>query len=391
MHRTIEVKLYLADAQERTLASWLRTCCWLYNLALEQRIKAYRRRGESVTYNAQTAWLTQLRKRKNSLAAVPLMLARGTALKRVDRAMQAFFRRVKARSGKAGFPRFKSAARFESMEHLERGRYVRSNNLLHIPKLGLVRFRGGGRAIPAEQHLLRIIRRASGWYAQVLVDIEAPTVKHDGPETGIDMGLKTFATLSDGSTIETPRFLRRSERRFRALQRRLSRRTKGSRRRRKAIVRVRRQHERVAAQRRNFCHQHSTAVVRKYSLIAVEDLNIKGLARTRMAKSIHDAGWTIFLDQLRYKAEGAGSEFVEVDARNTSRECPSCGAIKPKKLSERIHACTCGLVIDRDVAAARVILARASGVAEAKRSWRCPTSDCVALRHDQVGPVKREV
>lgn len=391
MLRTIEVKLYLTDAQERTLSGWLRSCCWTYNRALEQRIKAYRRRQASTTYNSQSALLTQWRKGMPALEALPIGFARD-ALRRVDRGMKAFFRRLKQKNGKAGFPRFRSHRRYNSMEFLAAGRYVRSENLLSIPKLGLVRFRGGNRAIPVQQKLLRVIRRASGWYAQLLYDngVAAPEAHPVTSSIGIDLGLQSFATLSDGHRIENPRWMRRSERKQRALQRRVSRRKKGSQRRRRAVHRLRRHHERISAQRRNFCHEHSRRLVDRFDLIAVENLNIRGLARSRMAKSIHDAGWSTFLSQLRYKAEEAGSQLVEVDPRYTSQECPSCGAVKAKKLSERWHSCGCGLECDRDHAAAQVILARALGVAGAERSRRDPAT-VQSVTTGQVGPLKREV
>lgn len=389
MLKTIEAKLYLTDAQERTLSDWLRICCWTYNRALEHRTKAYKRRNEQTTLFTQMKMLTSWRRSMARMKAVPCQALRD-ALRRVDRGMQGFFRRIKS-GKKPGFPRFKSHVRYNSMEFLASERYVRSANLLRIPKLGLVRFRAGNRTIPAEQKLLRIIRRASGWYAQVLVEIVSPVRGNHGPPVGIDVGLETFATLSNNQRIENPRWLRRSERKLRALQRRLSRRRKGSRRRKKAVIAIQRQHERVAAQRGNFCHQHSRRIVNQYSLIAVEKLNIKGMVRSRLAKSILDAAWGTFTNQLRYKAEEAGSKFVSVNPRNTSRECPVCGTIKPKKLSEREHRCACGYATSRDHAAAQVILARALGVAEAKRSSRNPSSDAGGDRHCQVGPTKREV
>lgn len=165
--------------------------------------------------------------------------------------------------------------------------------------------------------------------------------------------------VSTGDRIGNPRWAEASALSIRALHRRVSRRVKGSRRRAIAVAALGRHYDRVAGQRKDFCHQLSTALVRKYDLIAVEDLNVAGMVRSRFGKSIYDAAWSTFTSQLAYKAEWAGRQFVKVNARGTSQECPDCGAIKPKKLSERIHACSCGCVLDRDVAAARVILARA--------------------------------
>ncbi len=358
--RTIEAKIYLKPSQEKTLLSWMRVCCGIYNRALEQRIKAYCRRGESVTYLRQQTLLTTQRERIPHLTAVPLGFERD-ALRRVDRGMQAFFRRVKT-GKKPGFPRFRPVSRYTSMEYSTLGQYIRGDGLLSIPKLGLVKYRAGKQRISKTQRLLRIIHRAAGWFAQVVVDEVKPVapLTDEGP-IGIDMGLSTFAALSTGEKIDNPRFARKSERKLRSLQRRVSRRKKGSNRRKKAVRVLRRHHERIAAQRRAFCHQVSTDLVRRHWLIAVEKLNIKGLSRTRLARSFSDAGWSIFLNQLRAKAECAGRELIEVDPRFTSQTCPECGTIQKKELWERKHECPCGCVGDRDVIAARVILLRAVG------------------------------
>lgn len=359
MIRTVEAKLYLNTTQEDTLNRWLCSCCWVYNHCLNQRIKAYRRRNESVGYNAQCVLLTGLRERIPALAEVPAVFARD-AIRRVDRGFQAFFRRCKA-GDKPGFPRFRSHTRYNSLEYLAPGSYPRAGNLLHIPKLGLVKFRAGDQRIPGRQKLLRIIRRASGWFAQVLVDDSQPPPPNVPVQSsvGIDVGLVAFATLSDGEKIENPRFFRKSERKLKRAQRQLSRCQRGSRNRRKAVRHVARVHERVAAQRKDFAHQQSRRLVNRFDLIGFEALNIKGLAGSRLAKSVHDAAWGMFTRFVAYKADYAGKHAIPVNPSGTSQECPSCGAVARKSLSERTHACSCGLTIDRDEAAARVILARA--------------------------------
>jgi putative transposase len=388
MFRSVEMKLYLTSAQESTLQSWLRTCCWLYNRALEQRIKAYKRRGEAITYNKQCAFLTGLRRRIPSLKAIPVEFERD-ALRRVDRGMQAFF--LRCREGqKPGFPRFRSHRRYNSLECLVSDTYVRPGRLLFVPKLGLVHFRAGNQSISSKQKLLRIIRRASEWFAQVLVDGEQqPPPKVPIRDTvGIDVGLEVFATLSNGEKIDNPRFLRMSERKLRFAQRRLSRCRKGSQNRRKAIRQVARIHERVAAQRKDFAHRESRKIINRFDLIAFEKLNVKGLATGKLAKSVHDAAWSMFTRFVAYKAEYAGRHAVPVDPRGTSQECPSCGAVTPKKLSERTHRCPCGLIIDRDEASAQVILARALGVAGATAcggDGQCRKSNPPVSRAEETG------
>lgn len=360
MLKTVAMKLYLSPVQEETLSSWLHSCCWLYNRCLEQRIKAYQRRKEFIGYNRQCGGLTDLRRRMPNLEAVPTVFARD-ALRRVDRGMKAFFRRCQ-NGEKPGFPRFRSHTRFNSLEYLAPGSYVCPGNLLSIPKLGLVKYRAGNQTISGRQKLLRVIRRASGWFAQVVFDdgLATPSKVPIQSAVGIDVGLNSFATLSNGDKISNPRFFRVSERKLKRAQRRLSRCRKGSRNRKKAVRHVARVHERVQAQRKDFAHQQSRKLVNRFDLIGFENLNIAGLSRTPLAKSIQDAAWGLFIWFVTYKAAKAGRYAVPVNPNGTSQECPSCGRIAPKSLSERVHRCeACGLVIDRDEAAARIVHARA--------------------------------
>jgi putative transposase len=350
---------------------------------LEQRIKAYKRRKESVQYNTQQALLTEWRERMEELRLVPCAFERD-ALRRVDRGMKAFFRRVKA-GQKAGFPRFRSWKRYNSMECLAVGTYLKGDRI-RVPNMGMIRCRG--RLLPeGKQRALRVIRKPSGWYAQVLLDDgkQAPETRPVQTAIGVDVGLNAFATMSDGSKIENPRFGRKAANKLRALQRQLARKDKGSENRKRAVKAVARQHERIADQRKYFCHQISTDLIRRYDLVAFENLNIAGMARTRFAKSILDAGWGTFTQQLTVKAANAGRLAVAVNPRGTSQECPDCGAIAKKNLSERTHYCSCGLITDRDTASARVILARAMAASVATRAVTDPTSDEQLVAASQAG------
>jgi putative transposase len=369
---TYSYKLYLNASQEKTLERWMRTCNWIFNRAIEQRIKAYQRRKESVSYNDQQALLTGWRDRMDGLRLVPVAFARD-ALRRVDRGMKAFFRRVKA-GQKPGFPRFKSFRRYRSMECLAVAKYLRGDKI-RIPNLGLVRCRG--RLLPVgKQRGLRIIRRESGWYAQIILDNGVQVTPRE-PQTsvGIDVGLESFATLSNGDKIQNPRFARKAERKMRALQRRVSRRQKGSTNRRNAVQCLARQHERVASQRRSFAHAEARKIVDRVDLIAFEKLTIQNMVKNhKIARSIMDAAWGFFAFCLTFKAANAGKLAIGVDPRGTSQTCPDCGAVQSKSLSERVHACSCGLTIDRDEAAARVILARAVAGKRGKSRVEEPTN-----------------
>ena len=179
-------------------------------------------------------------------------------------------------------------------------------------------------------------------------------------ETGIDLGLAHFAVLADGRKIDAPRFLRREERKLARLQKGLARKEKGSSNRKKAVAEVAKAHARVAGCRRDFHHKLSTQLVRDNQAIYVEDLCVKGLARTRLAKSIHDAGWSAFTGMLEYKCARYGRHFGRIGRFvPTSQTCSACGQVDgPKPLSVREWKCAgCGTVHDRDVCAARNILA----------------------------------
>jgi putative transposase len=182
---------------------------------------------------------------------------------------------------------------------------------------------------------------------------------------GIDLGLTHFAVLSDGRKIASPRFLRRAEKKLKRAQRALSRKHEGSQNRDKARVKVARAHARVADARREFCHHLSTALIRETQAVAVEDLAVNGLARTRMAKSVHDAGWSAFVHRLEYKARLYSREFRRIGRfEPTSQVCAACGAKDgPKPLHLRAWQCpACGTWLDRDINAA-VNVARAAGLA----------------------------
>ena len=180
----------------------------------------------------------------------------------------------------------------------------------------------------------------------------------DGPAVGIDLGLKSFLVSSDGESVEPPRYYRKAQKKLRRAQRSLARKRKGSTRRGKARHRVAKLHEKTANQRRDFHHKEARELVDAHGLIAHEALNVKGIARTRLAKSTHDAGWAQFLNILGQKAESAAVRVVAVNPSNTTQMCSSCGAMPEvkKTLSDRKHSCSCGYTADRDVNAALNIL-----------------------------------
>ena len=264
-------------------------------------------------------------------------------------------------------PRFRSrkdhrqAIRFTANARFK----VLANGRLRLPKIGDVPVRWS-RPLPSEPSSVTIIKDSAGrYFASFVVETSPAALPEAEPVVGIDLGLTHFAVLSDGRKITAPRFLRRAEKLLKRRQRELSRKQKGSANRAKARLKVARAHARVADARRDFHHQLSTALIRDNQAVAVEDLAVNGLGRTRLAKSVHDAGWSAFVAMLEYKARLYGREFCRVGRFiPTSQTCSACGIRGgPKPLHVRAWRCrSCGAWLDRDVNAA-VNVARAAGLA----------------------------
>ena len=264
-------------------------------------------------------------------------------------------------------PRFRSrkdnrqAVRFTRNSRFK----VLGNGRLRLPKVGDLYVRWS-RCLPADPSSVTVIRDAAGRYFASFVVQSLPdeAVPITDSEIGVDLGLTHFAVLSDGTKVAAPKFLRRAARKLKRLQQALSRKTKGSNRRKKAVVRVARAHARVADTRRDWQHKLSTAIIRDNQAVYVEDLCVAGLGRTRLAKSVHDAGWASFTDMLRYKAARYGRTFARVDRFFPStRMCSDCGRINDKMaLNVRAWGCPCGAAHDRDVNAAKNI--KAAGQAD---------------------------
>jgi putative transposase len=231
---------------------------------------------------------------------------------------------------------------------------------LRLPKIGDVEVRWS-RALPSRPSSVTVILDAAGrYFASFVVEAAGDPLPGAAAEVGIDLGLAYFAVLSDGRKIASPRFLRRAERKLRRAQQSLSRKEKGSSNRKKAVRRVAKVHAHVADARRDFHHKLSTALIRDNQAVYAEDLCVAGLGRTRLAKSVHDAGWSAFTGMLEYKAAKHGRIFLRTDRfEPTSQVCSACGVNDgPKPLSIREWTCPgCGAVHDRDVNAARNILA----------------------------------
>lgn len=359
MIRSFEFKIYPNNEMISKAERWMRACAWVYNRALEHRIKAWKRRKENIGLFVQGKLLTKWRARMEWLRTVPYSFLRD-ALRRVDRGMNDFFRRVKA-GDTPGFPRFKKASKWSSMECLVRYEYVRGRKV-YVTGLGEIPARGRD-IIDGVHKSVQIVKRSGEWFAKVVVDSlsvppEVMSIENVKNPIGLDMGLIKFVSTSDGMEFKNPKFLKNGQVKIQRLNRRVRRRVKGSKKRQKAVASLSKIHRKVKDQRKCFCHSLSTFFVRKYDFIAVEDLNVESIVKSKFGKTVLDAGWIKFQRQLLYKAECAGQYCVKVDSRKTSQECPDCGAVKRKMIYDRIHECPCGCVMNRDIAAGQIILKR---------------------------------
>jgi putative transposase len=359
LRKTYKYKLKPTPEQERVLDGILWHCRRLYNTALEQRITLYRQRGVTLTCYQQQAELPDVKAAFPAYGEIHSQVLQDV-LTRLDKTYQAFFRRVKAsKAGQTpGFPRFQGRGRFNSFTYKQFGNGARlDNGFLVLSKIGRVAVRWS-RPLEGTPKTVTISREADGWYvciscADVSIQVLAPT----GQETGIDLGLESFATLADGTMIHNPRCYRKAERRLKTAQRKVARRKKGSMRRKKAVKLLAKAHQRVRRQRQDFQHKTALALVREYDTIYHEELQVANMVQNHhLAKSIADAGWSGFLTILNHKAACAGRSVVAVNPAYTSQTCSGCGIMVKKGLSVRWHSCPeCGMSLHRDHNAAKNI------------------------------------
>lgn len=362
---------FVRDAQR-----WLGFCQTLYNAALQERREAWKT-GKSVSYYDQQAQLKDIRACDAEAKAVNEEVE-VNVLRRLDKAMRAFFRRVKSNEN-PGYPRFRSCLRYNSFTYPRmRGGFRIDGDKLILSKLGSVRLRLH-RPIQGTIKTCTIIRQVDGWYAAFACEaLRPPALIATGAIVGVDVGLENFATLSNGEQVENPRFLRRAENQLNKTQRRVSRLKFRGRNRAKAIRLLALRHLRVKRQRVNFAHVIANDLVKRFDKIVIEKLNVKGMVRNhKLAKSIQDAGWSIFTRILAYKAENAGRELVRVNPAYTSQVCSGCGLAQKLKLSQRRYVCVCGLDLHRDHNAAINILASASPVGRAAWAARGTTNHTI--------------
>jgi putative transposase len=358
VHKTFKYKLVPTPTQERELGWVLGLCRALYNTALEQRIAAWQRRHVSLSRFQQEAELKDIRADMPEYAAIHSHVLQDV-LARLDKTYQAFFRRVQA-GERVGFPRYQARTRWHSFTYKEYGNGAAlDNGFLVLSKIGRIAVRWS-RPIEGTVKTVTICREADGWYVCFsCADVPIHPLPATGQQTGVDLGIEAFATLSDGTRIFSPGWYRKAERALKTAQRRVARRKKGSNRRRKAVTLLAKAHQQVKRQRQDFHHKTALALVRANDVIYHEDLQTANMLKNHhLAKSIQDAGWAAFLGILSYKAACAGREVIAVNPAFTSQTCSGCGRVVWKGLSVRWHRCPyedCGTSLHRDHNAAKNI------------------------------------
>jgi putative transposase len=356
VRKSFEFRLKLTKKQERLLLQHLELCRWLYNELLEQRKLAYEELGITLTKYQQLMFLPELKLEKPELDQIHSQVLQNI-VDRLDKAFEDFFRRCKL-GEKPGFPRFRGMHRYDSFCFPQSG-FAVCGKELRLSKIGTVRIKMH-RPIEGIIKTCTLRRTPSGnWNVSFSCEVETAPLPENHKSVGIDVGIKTFATLTDGKTIENPRFFKRDEKALAKAQNRLSKTAKGTKERRKRGKAVAKIHERIRNRRKDFCHQESRKIINEYQYICLEDLNIKKMIeRSSLAKNITDASWKQFREFLTYKAEEAGRKLGLVNPAYTTQTCYQCKHVEVKKLIEREHRCaSCGYEAGRDFNAAQNILA----------------------------------
>jgi len=359
MRKTFKYRIFPNRNHLKKLDRSLDGCRWLYNNFLEQRKTAWETEQKNLSRYDQSSTIPALKKEHLFLNDVFSQALQNVSM-RVDLAFRAFFRRCKA-GEKPGYPRFRGKFRYDSFTYPQLGFKI-LNNTLQLSKIGNVKIKLH-RPIEGQIKTCTVRRSSTGkWYAtfSCIVD-HMSDIKLIDPAIGIDMGLSSFVTFSNGQKIENPRFFKHEQKNLAKAQRKLSKQAKGSELRAKARKVVARVHERTGWKRENFAHQEARKIVDKFNTIVVEDLSINDMQKENFRcinRSIGDVAWRQFLGFIKQKAEWAGARCVEINPAYTTQNCSGCGNRQKLELSDRVYHCPCcGLSLGRDHNAAINVLA----------------------------------
>jgi len=358
-------RLRLSSSQITILEEQLRVCRWAYNTLLEHCFDERTAGRGTPQYISLQNLLPSMKARTPELNNVFSQVLQNVA-KRVRSGFESYWNRRRA-GLKAHLPRFRRANRYNSITYPQHG-FRLEGGTLKLSKIGTLKIIQH-RPLEGRVKTLTVKRYPSGkWYACFSCEVDTKPIPDRLPAVGVDLGLNSLVALSDGTLIEAPQSYRNAESRLRRAQRSLSRKKRGSRNREKTRLRVASVCEKVTNQRRDFAYKTARMIVNRYERIYVEDLKIQNMVRNRhLSKSIMDAGWGNLRNALTYMAELSEGVIAFVNPRNTSQTCSGCGEMVPKSLSERMHRCpACGLMLDRDVNAARNILRKGIGLEQAE-------------------------
>ncbi|WP_087973682.1 RNA-guided endonuclease InsQ/TnpB family protein [Oceanobacillus rekensis] len=346
-------EIYPSDEQREQLDRWISYCRQAYNSALLDKQRKYKQSKESYTRFAMQKQLKLDKSKIPFLKKIPSQPLQEVFI-RLDKAFVYFFRK------QANYPRLKKYKDYNSITFPQFGfkpnshhRYAASfatNGNLQLSKLGQIPIHLH-RPIDGTIKQLIIKRQGTRWYAFFSVERQVyPAPINRNLVIGIDVGLDKYAVLSDGRSFDNPRFLRQTEKKLKRAQKKLSQQKRGSANYKKQVIKIRKLHEKVANQRRDTLYKWSHNLTKYYSVIAVENLNIRNMVKNKhLAKSISDAGWGMFRNMLSYKCERNGGLLIRVNPEFTTQDCSECGTRVKKSLSIRTHICkSCGTILDRD-------------------------------------------
>jgi putative transposase len=354
MYRTFKYRIYANKEILAKTENWLELCRNLYNCALEQRIDAWKRQRITLFEYAQSAELPLIKQTNLEYKYVNAQTLQ-EVLERLELAYKKFFKRRVNHEGKGGFPRFKGKNRYDSFTLKNTG-WKLDGKYISIRHLGKFKLKLS-REIQGDIKTITICKsKTNHWYACFSCDnISEKRLTQSDKIIGIDVGIRSFLTDSEGDKVENPKFLKHTLRELRVRQRALVRNKRNSNRRKETKLQLSKCYEKITNQRKDFHYKLANQYVENYGVISIENLNISGLVKNhKLARDIKDCAWGNFIEILKFKAEEAGRQVIEVNPHNTSKMCSNCGKINTfLKLSDREWACLeCGTIHDRDENAA---------------------------------------